>query len=190
MVQFLAGKASAVRVRQWVIFALLRAVLLTALGLLIGFLGQLVSSFTWWFQMAVNLAIVAAGVAFIAGRNRPFLPGLNLAGERLPAKTGSAAGLGILFGINITACIAPPVLALLGATVLAGEWLLGAVALFLFGLMLSAPILAAVFSDRANEWITAVSRKYRSAVSLVVGGALIVLGAAEIALSLMAVPWA
>lgn len=190
MVQFLAGKPSAVRVRQWVVFAVLRAVLLTSLGMLIGLLGQLVTSFAWWFQIGISLVIVAAGVAFILGRNRPLLPGFDLAGRRLPAGAGSAAGLGILFGMNITACIAPLVLALLGATVLAGKWFLGAIALFLFGLMLSVPILAAVFSRRAAEWITAVSREYRTAVSVVVGGILIVLGAAEIWLSLMAVPWA
>jgi cytochrome c-type biogenesis protein len=96
--------------------------------------------------------------------------------------------LGTLFGLNITACVAPLVLALLALTVSTGNWLSGGLALFLFGLMLSVPILVGVYDDRASNWVSRMSVKYRSVYYPVIGGVLIVLGLAEIVLSMYAIP--
>jgi cytochrome c-type biogenesis protein len=71
-----------------------------------------------------------------------------------------SAGLGVLFGLNIPACAAPLLAALLaaaaatgasGATVTAGF-----TALAIFGFFLSAPLIVAVFSARARrllDWL-------------------------------------
>ena len=128
------------------------------------------------------------GVLFILGRNKPVLPGLDFGGGRSLDKDMSSLALGALFGLNVTACIAPLVLALLAQTVLVGNWLAGGLALFLFGIMLSVPILVAVFNDRASAWISKMSAKYRSIYYPIIGGLLIVLGLAEIALSMYVIP--
>lgn len=188
MIQFLSGKSKGRRLWEWTQFAVSRALLLTLLGLAIGLLGQAIESFTWWFQMVINITVVGMGVLFIMSRKKPVFKGFDFSGDRVPSSNASAAGLGMLFGLNITACIAPLVLALLAGTVLVGDWVLGAAALFIFGVMLSVPILVAIFSESASMWIANASRKYRTAFYTVIGAVLIVLGLAEIALSMFVIP--
>jgi cytochrome c-type biogenesis protein len=189
MINYLTDKSKTQRLLQWTQFAVSRAAIMALLGLVIGGLGQIITSFTWWFQMGVNILIIVMGVLFILGRHKPVLPGLDFGGGRSLDKNMSPLALGALFGLNITACIAPLVLALLAQTVLVGNWLAGGLALFLFGVMLSVPILVAVFNDRASAWISKMSAKYRSIYYPIIGGVLIVLGVAEIALSMYVIPW-
>ncbi len=188
MINYLTDKTRAQRVLEWTKFAISRAAMMAVLGLIIGLLGQMIETFTWWFQMVVNVLIVVMGVLFIMGRKKPVLRGFDLAGKRSLDKDMSPLALGALFGLNVTACVAPLVLALLAQTVLVGNWLSGATSLFVFGIMLSVPILAAVFNDRASGWISRVSGQYRSVYYPIIGGILIVLGLAEIALSMYVIP--
>lgn len=190
MINNLSGKSKTRRLLQWTQFAVSRAAMMAALGLVIGLLGQMIETFTWWFQMAINVLIIVMGVLFIMGRNKPILRGLDFTGSRSLEGDKSPLALGALFGLNITACVAPLVLALLAQTVVVGNWLTGGAALFLFGVMLSVPILAALFNDRASAWISRMSAKYRTIYYLVIGGVLIVLGLAEIALSMFVIPGA
>ena len=188
MVNYLTDKTRAQRLKEWTQFAISRAALMAILGLIIGLLGQMVETFTWWFQMVVNILIIVMGVLFIMGRNKPVLKGLDFSGGRSLDKNMSPLALGALFGLNVTACVAPLVLALLAQTVLVGNWLSGGLSLFIFGIMLSAPILVAIFNDRASVWISRVSGQYRSVYYPIIGGVLIVLGLAEIALSMYVIP--
>lgn len=188
MINYLTDKTKVQRMLEWAKFAISRAAMMAVLGLIIGLLGQMIETFTWWFQMVINILIVVMGVLFIVGRNKPVLRGLDLTGSRSLDKDMSPLALGALFGLNVTACVAPLVLALLAQTVLIGNWLSGAAALFLFGIMLSVPILAAVFNDRASGWINRVSGQYRAIYYPIIGGILIVLGLAEIALSMYVIP--
>lgn len=188
MINYLTDKSKTQRVLQWTQFAVSRAAMMALLGLVIGLLGQVITSFTWWFQMGINILIIIMGILFIMGRNKPVLSGLDFTGSRSLDKDMSPLALGALFGLNVTACIAPLVLALLAQTVLVGNWLSGALALFLFGIMLSVPILVAVFNDRASAWISKMSANYRSIYYPIIGGLLIVLGLAEIALSMYVIP--
>jgi cytochrome c-type biogenesis protein len=182
--KYITGKSRQRRLWEWSLFALSRATFLTGLGLTIGLVGQLVQNFVWWFQLLISGGIVVLGVVFIVSRYRPLpVPALSFSGGYTRAGNASAVGLGMFFGLNISACLAPLVLALLGQTVLVGNWLAGAVALFLFGIVLSVPILAATASERAHGWIIRAANRYRSAFYLVTGGLLIVLGLAEIWLS-------
>ncbi len=177
------------RIKNWILFALNRALLLTALGLIIGVLGQVVETFTWWFQMIINVVIIIMGLLFIVGSRKPILPGLELGGKKRLSNKMSPAGMGALFGLNITACVAPLVLALLAGTAAEGNWIKGGVSLFIFGIMLSMPILIAVLSNRASSWIIKVSGKYRRVYYGVVGVTLIVLGLVEIILSMYVIPF-
>jgi len=185
MIQHLNKKARAERLREWLIFATMRAIFLAAIGLLLGYLGHIVTDFTWWFQMLVNIGIVVLGIIFILGKNRPILPGLNLAAKLKIGKNMSAAALGSLFGLNITACIAPLVLAIVAKAVLAGNVLWSGLALFIFGIMLSLPILVAIFNENASQWISNIGQRYRKILYPLVGAVLIFLGLFEIYLSFL-----
>ena len=176
------------RIRNWIFFAVNRALLLTVLGLIIGALGQVVETFTWWFQMVINIIIIIMGLLFIVGSRKPVLPGVQLSGKKRLTEKMSPGAMGALFGLNITACVAPLVLALLAGTVTENNWILGGVSLFIFGIMLSMPILTAVLSDRASSWIIKVSGKYRKIYYGIVGITLIVLGISEIILSMYVIP--
>ena len=178
------GKSRARRVREWVIFAMARASLLTLLGLAFGLLGQTIQGFAWRFQVAVSISIIGLGLLFIVHSLRPFpLPGFSLAGNRAPSSNLGVAGLGALFGLDITACIGPFVLGLLARTVLVGNWWNGGLVLFLFGVSLSLPLLAAILGERTSQWLVNVARQRRLYFFLAGGGLLILLGAAELWLS-------
>ncbi len=97
-----------------------------------------------------------------------------------------SAGLGVLFGLNIPACAAPLLAALLaaaaatgasGATVTAGF-----TSLAVFGFALSAPLVAAVFSARARrllDWLAhqaARFPKWTGAILIALGTWSIVFG--------------
>ena len=99
---------------------------------------------------------------------------------------GSAA-LGVLFGLNIPACAAPLLLALLGASAASGarggSVAEGFVALALFGFALSLPLVVAVLfapARRALDWLAALSRR----LPVWTGVLLIALGAWSIWLGL------
>lgn len=178
------GKSRARRLREWAIFAAARAGLLTLLGLAFGLLGQAVQGYAWGFQVTVNIGMILLGTLFIVHSLRPFpLPGFSLASNRAPTSDLGVAGLGALFGLDITACIGPFVLALLARTVLIGNWWSGGLVLFLFGVSLSLPLLAAILTERTGQWLLDVARRRRLLFFLVGGGFLILLGAAELWLS-------
>lgn len=178
------GKSRARRLREWAIFAAARAGLLTLLGLAFGLLGQAVQGYAWGFQVTVNIGMILLGTLFIVHSLRPFpLPGFSLASNRAPTSDLGVAGLGALFGLDITACIGPFVLALLARTVLIGNWWSGGLVLFLFGVSLSLPLLAAILTERTGQWLMDVARRRRLLFFLVGGGFLILLGAAELWLS-------
>ncbi len=178
------GKSRARRLREWAIFAVARAGLLTLLGLAFGLLGQAVQGYAWGFQVTVNIGMILLGTLFIVHSLRPFpLPGFSLASNRAPTSDLGVAGLGALFGLDITACIGPFVLALLARTVLIGNWWSGGLVLFLFGVSLSLPLLAAILTERTGQWLMDVARRRRMLFFLVGGGFLILLGAAELWLS-------
>lgn len=66
-------------------------------------------------------------------------------------------GMGVLFGLNLPACAYPLLLALLGRSVASGvAW--GFVALFVFGLALSLPLLPLALSGRTEKVFARLSR--------------------------------
>jgi sulfite exporter TauE/SafE len=67
--------------------------------------------------------------------------------------------------------------------VLVGNWWNGGLVLFLFGVSLSLPLLAAILGERTSQWLVNVARQRRLYFFLAGGGLLILLGAAELWLS-------
>ena len=136
---------------------------------MLGAIAVLVGSAFFGFQKAawavLGLLYAALGIAYLTGKigwvMRSFGPNLT----RLSSTRGSAA-LGVAFGLNIPACAAPLLLALLGASAASGarggSVFEGFGALALFGFALSLPLVIAVFFAQARrglDWLAALSRR-------------------------------
>lgn len=146
LVKVIEGQSAATRIAQVAVFALTRALLIGALGALVALIGTIFIALQKGAWLLLGLLYIAIGALYAVGRAgslmRSFGPGLS----RLEGLRGSI-GLGLLFGLNIPACAAPLILALLSPTALGGPGrtvLTGFVSLSLFGLALSAPLVLAV----------------------------------------------
>jgi len=182
----LAGKPRARRLWHWLLLAAVRAALLTGLGLLFGLIGEAVGEMAALYQQAINIGLIVLGALFIVSRFRPVpLPALSLVNPAAFQKRRSLVAMGLLFGLDISACIAPLVLALLAQTVLLGDWVAGAVALFVFGVALSLPALAVLSVEGADRWLVRISQRYRNAFYFVAGGFLMIFGTAEFLLTVL-----
>ena len=144
-IKYLEGKNGAAKVVQIGVFTLTRAVFIGALGAgaaLIGsvFLG--IQKGAWLFLGSVYLVI---GAIYLFGRAAVLMRSIGPNLARLSGVRGSA-GLGLLFGLNIPACAAPLIFALLGATAVgtSANAALGFFILALFGLALSLPLVLAL----------------------------------------------
>lgn len=115
--------------------------------------------------LVLGIFYIVLGVLYMRGRvgwlMRAFGPHLR----RMQSLRGSVM-LGLFFGLNIPACAAPLILALLGAAAagsangatLAGGFL----SLAVFGLALSLPLVVAVFFEPARrglDWLAAQTRR-------------------------------
>lgn len=149
-IKYLEEKDAAAKVGEIGVFAATRAVFIGLLGVLAGMLGTAFLGFqkvAWIFLGAVYIAL---GVLYVTGRARLLMVSLGPSMARLSGPRGPAA-LGVLFGLNVPACAAPLIFALLGAAAAggaAGQTLaMGFVSLALFGLALSVPLVVAVFFE-------------------------------------------
>lgn len=159
------GKPRAVKLMQTSLFAGFRAAFIGILGAAAVLVGSAFFGFQKAAWIALGALYAALGALYLSGRigwlMRSFGPGL----ARLSSARGAAA-LGVLFGLNIPACAAPLLVALLGAAAAGGarggSAAQGFLALALFGFALSLPLLAAVLFERARralDWLAALSRR-------------------------------
>jgi cytochrome c-type biogenesis protein len=164
-IKTMEGKPAGVKLVQVSLFAGFRATFIGMLGAGAVIVGGAFFGFQKVAWMVLGTLYAALGVLYIGGRigwlMRSFGPGLTT----ISSVRGSAA-LGVLFGLNIPACAAPLLLALLGASAAGGargaSAAQGFLALALFGFALSLPLLAAVFFEparRALDWLAALSRR-------------------------------
>lgn len=186
MVKALEGKSAAGKVAQMGIFAGTRAVFIGLLGILAALLGTAFLGFQkagWFLLGAIYLGLGAIYLAGMAGR---LMVSIGPSLRRLSNARGSAA-LGVLLGLNIPACAAPLIFALLGAAAAGGasgsSVTGGFVSLALFGLALSLPLILAVLfapSRHAIDWLASLSARLPAWTGLI----LIVLGLWSISFAL------
>lgn len=151
-VKYLEGREKGAKVRATLLFTLTRALFVGGLGILAALVGSLFLDLQRSFWIFLGALYVALGVVYLLGKQRVLMrtigPRLEQAGE-----ARGAAGLGILFGLNIPACAAPLLGALLTATLGVAGAIRGFVLLGVFGLALSLPLVAVVFWARGREWL-------------------------------------
>ena len=121
------------------VFVMVRAIVAGLVGALISLLGGVLISLQTWLWLVFGVVYLVIGVAFLLGRAGIFKRRLALA----PAawkKAQNPVVLGLAFGLNIPACAAPILFALLGMAATSGTVASGFLMMFLFGLFLSAPL--------------------------------------------------
>lgn len=185
-VKYLEDDGAAEKIRQTALFAVTRAVFIGLLGIAAVAVGSGFVAFQKAAWIVLGLLYALLGVLLLAGRAGALMIAIGPGIRKLSGLRGSA-GLGVVFGLNIPACAAPLLGALLaaaaatgasGATVAAGF-----TALAVFGFFLSAPLVAAVFSARARrllDWLAHQAGRFPKWSGLV----LIALGAWSIAFGL------
>lgn len=179
-VKYLEGRATSSRLRATAVFALSRGLFLGALGAGAALIGSAALDLQRGFWVVLGLLYAALGAVFLAGRQGVLMRTVGPALSRAGRDRGAAA-LGLLFGLNVPACAAPLLAAVLAATVGAGAALRGALSLGVFGLALSLPLLAAVISERGARWIDRLAGLSRRAPVLT--------GLAFVGLGLWSVWW-
>ena len=177
-VKYLEGKRAAEKVRQTALFAATRAAFIGALGVAAVAVGAAFVSFQKSAWVALGVIYVLIGVILLAGHGRTVMVTIGPGVAKLAGTRGSA-GMGLLFGLNIPACAAPLLAALLGAAAATGAsgatLSAGFVSLAIFGFALSAPLVAAVFFARARRALDVLAHwagsfpKWSGAVLILLG---------------------
>jgi len=165
VIKQLEGKSAAEKLAQIMVFAGTRAIFVGLLGVLAVLLGTVFLGVQRAAWLALGLLYAALGILYLTNRIGPFMVSLGPSLTRLADMRGSAA-LGVLFGLNIPACAAPLLFALLATAAAGGAvgatMVSGFVALALFGLALSLPLIVAVLfapARRALDWLAGLSRR-------------------------------
>ncbi|SMF26584.1 cytochrome c-type biogenesis protein [Tistlia consotensis] len=185
-VKYLEGRKATAKVIETTLFALTRAAFIGLLGVLAVLIGAYFLDLQRGAWLVLGGTYVALGLLVASGRARALMvtigPGLRrLSGAR------ASAGLGLLFGLNIPACAAPLLLALLaGSAAAPGTTLVsGFISLAIFGFALSVPLIAVVLVPSARgllDRLAALSGRF----PIVAGIVLVALGAWSIWFGLFA----
>jgi len=178
MVKQLEGRTGREKVAQMLIFSATRGVVVGLLGLLAALVG---SAFLGWQKAAwllLGAFYVVLGALYLFGLSGALMRAIGPGLHRLRSTRGTVA-IGMLLGINIPACAAPLILALLALAAAGGasaaEVGAGFVSLGLFGLALSLPLVLAVLVPRFRALIDRLAALSRQ-VPRWTGALLVVLG--------------
>ena len=143
--KYVEGRPSADKVTAVLLFAASRALFIGGLGALATLLGQAFLPIQHGLWIVLGVAAGAVGVLYLAGRQAVLL---NLIGPLWPTRATwrGPVGVGVAFGLNLPACAAPVLAVMIGANAAGGGGALvpSVGALVVFGLALSAPLVAAM----------------------------------------------
>lgn len=176
-IKYLEGRSGSAKLAETAVFALTRAAFIGLLGVLAAAIGSLFLDLQRSAWLALGAGYLLLGLLLATGRAGRLTVALGPGLSRLAGRGGSA-GLGLLFGLNIPACAAPLLLALLaGAAAAPGAAAVnGFVALAVFGFALSLPLVVVVLVPAARgllDRFAALSRRFPVFAGLV----LVALGA-------------
>lgn len=151
-VKYLEGRERAAKVRATLVFTVTRALFIGGLGALAAVIGGAFLDLQRGFWMLLGTLYVGLGAIYLLGRQGVLMRTLGPALTRAGQAKGAAA-LGVLFDLNIPACAAPLLAALVAGSLGASSIVGGFVALGVFGLALSLPLVGAVFWTRGRRWL-------------------------------------
>lgn len=185
------GRSASAKVAQAAVFTLTRALFIGLLGLLAAFVGGAFIGLQKAGWVALGGLYAALGLVYLAGKAGGLMRTLGPGLGRLSGVRGAAA-LAVLFGLNIPACAAPLLFAVLGAAAVGGaagaaQAAKGFVSLAVFGLALSLPLALALLWDPARRALDRLSAWSTRAPALI-GLLLVVLGLWSIYFGLFVTP--
>lgn len=163
-IKVVEGKPARVKLAQALGFMLTRGLFIGLLGASAAWIGGeffALQRAGWYVFGAVYFAI---GLMYLTGHVSWLMQSVGPRLSRL-GDTRSSIALGLLFGLNIPACAAPLLVALLAATasgVTPGGVLGGFIALSLYGIALSLPLVVAVLvppARRGLDWLAGLSHR-------------------------------
>lgn len=164
-IKAMEGRPAGIKLMQVGVFAVTRGAFIGLLGVAAALAGAAVLQLQHGAWIVLGALYAAIGVLYLSGRARWLMHGFGPTFAALSSVRGSAA-LGLLFGLNIPACAAPLLVALLGAAAASGATgatlAAGFVSLALFGLGLSLPLVLAVLFEPARrvlDWLAGLSRR-------------------------------
>jgi cytochrome c-type biogenesis protein len=154
-VQYVEGKDTRVKVAQAVTFTLTRAIVVGALGALATLVGTAFIGFQKAGWVLLGVVYLTLGVFYLVGKAVYLTRSLGPSLGQLAGKRGAVA-LAVLFGLNIPACAAPLLFAILGSATVGGAAGLaqigkGFASLAIFGLALSLPLVLAILWGPARR---------------------------------------
>ncbi|MDA1089076.1 MAG: hypothetical protein O3A85_02010 [Proteobacteria bacterium] len=160
-IKFIEGRDRAAKISQVVIFMMTRALFIGVMGAGAAFIGALFINLQKGGWLVLGVAYILLGILYVIGKGGVISRSIGIGMSRISGKQGSAV-LGVFFGLNIPACAAPLIFALLGVTALGTTPNVsnGFISLSLFGLALSMPLLAALLFApvrRALDRLTGLS---------------------------------
>ncbi|HZA66240.1 MAG TPA: cytochrome c biogenesis protein CcdA [Geminicoccaceae bacterium] len=190
-IKYVEGKDAFTKVVQAIVFTLTRAAVIGGLGIIAALIGAAFIGFQKAGWILLGVVYVVLGVAYLARKAGGLMRTLGVNPARLSGSRGTVT-IAVLFGLNIPACAAPLLLAMLGSAAAGGTGGLGQaakgfVSLAVFGLALSLPLaLALVWSRgrRALDRLAALSAR----VPVVAGVVLVALGLWSIYFGLFVTP--
>lgn len=162
------------RVREALVFTATRVLFLGLLGAAGALAAQPLARAQAGYSLILGGFYIALGVASLAATWKWTLPAAIDPGQLLLRWAGRAAPLGVIFGFTAPACAAPLFLALVGQASPGGAGR-GFTTLALFGLALSAPLIAIAASKRADA-VLRRAQAWAGRVPAVAGIVLIGLG--------------
>lgn len=187
-VKYLEGKNAPAKIAETMLFAVTRGAFIGTLGVVAVLLGRAFVPLQSGAWIVLGAMYVALGALLVFGQARRVMVTIGPRLSRISGRRG-AAGFGLLFGLNIPACAAPLLAALLAAVAAGGATgsaaASGFISLGMFGLALSAPLVAAVFFEPARRAIETAAR-WSSRFPIWTGVLLIALGAWSIRFGLIA----
>lgn len=161
--KYVEGREAVERVAQTVLFTLTRATFMGGLGAMAALIGATVLGVQkagWLFLGAVYVVL---GVMYVTGKAGSLARRVGPRLNRLSGTRG-AIGLAVLFGLNVPACAAPLLFAVLGSATVSGasgvsQVGTGFLSLAVFGLALSMPLVVVVAWSRARLLLDRLARR-------------------------------
>ena len=168
------SRAMAARLRAVMIFILARVAVMAGFGGLIVVLGQRLIGLQTGAWLGFGLLYLAIGMAIYLGADGVLRQRIALAPARWKsAQSPLVQGLG--FGLNIPACAAPILFALIGSATLGGTVATGFLMMAIFALALSLPLVPLSVMpglarplDRLGDWLRP-RRRFLGLIFLLLG---------------------
>ncbi len=152
------GRSRAKKLMSTLIFTAARTLIAAVFGALAALLGLVLIGAQKGFWLGFGFVYLALGLAYLSGRAGLLKHRIALS-PRSWSKMKNPAILGLAFGLNIPACAAPILFALIGVAASTGSVLAGLSTMTVFALALSSPLIVIAVVPKLAAGLDTISAK-------------------------------